>query len=474
VLSLHGAGVDAAGQASSYSQKEWAYIVAPTNRRKFGFDWEEWGRLNGLEALADAKDAWAIDETRVHVTGHSMGGHGTWHLGVHDTSEFATIAPSAGWESIYTYPPGSSSDRPQGTRGRSRAHSDTEVYLSNIANRSVYVIHGTEDNSVPIDEGRKMCSKAKDEIDEEANVECHWEEGAEHWWDGDRAEGTDCVDWPPAWSMMEKRTVDPDELAFDYKTPGPWYGPEHSYVRIQSSTTPMEDVVLSSSIIDDSTVELETTNVRSMTIDGATLTQKGIETLVVDGTDHEVPDGPLEIGPTDGKTADQHGPLNQVFQSPFCFVYPKDGSDVYREFTSYLVSSWSVRGNGTACAMPYSRLDAETRESHNIVYVGLSPDRANLPDDLPFSWDGTDLSIGNTTFTTIAGVTVFPEGDDMAAAVFARPQNENLLLHPVFMPFNSRRGMPDYFVVAADSQGNAQLEYGFYDGQWQADASLRD
>ena len=43
-LSLHGAGVEARGQAEAYSPKSWGPIVCPTNRRPYGFDWEEWGR----------------------------------------------------------------------------------------------------------------------------------------------------------------------------------------------------------------------------------------------------------------------------------------------------------------------------------------------------------------------------------------------------------------------------------------------
>ncbi|MFB6375582.1 MAG: prolyl oligopeptidase family serine peptidase, partial [Bradymonadaceae bacterium] len=289
VMSLHGAGVDAAGQVTSYSPKEWAWVIAPTNRRKFGFNWEEWGRFNGLKALEDAKQTWAIDNSRVHITGHSMGGHGTWHLGVHDAGQFATIVPSAGWESIYSYPPGGSSDRPPGTRGRARAHSDTKEYLSNIADRSVYLIHGTADNNVPTDEGRKMCKKAKNQISTDANVECHFEEGAEHWWDGNRAEGTDCVDWPPAWKMMKNRTLDPHALEFSHKTPGPWYGAEHSYVKIDSSETPMKDVELTSTKTGESTVKLTTNNARSLEIDGKALKQKGIQTINVDGNDHSVP-----------------------------------------------------------------------------------------------------------------------------------------------------------------------------------------
>ncbi len=474
VMSLHGAGVDGGGLVGSYSDKEWAWIISPTNRRKFGFNWEEWGHFNALASLDDARSRWAINDERVHITGHSMGGHGTWHVGVHNPGEFATLVPSAGWESIYSYPPGGAMSRPDGTLARSRAHSDTQVYLPNIENRSVYLIHGEADTNVPTAEGEKMCQKARDTIPDEDDVECHFEPGAEHWWDGDEAEGTDCVDWPAAWTMMRNRTLDPHELEFDYRTPGPWYGPEHSYVKIDSSETPMQDVELSSTTTGEETVELTTTNARSLEIDGDALGDKGITEIVVDGDSHSVPEGTLRIGPEDGKTAEQHGPLNQVYRDPFCFVYPFDDSEYFRQYATYLASSWSVRGNGYACAVPLAKLDESIRENYNLIYVGLDPDEAGMAEDRPFSWDGQDLTVGDHTYTTIVGVTAFPDGDRLGAAVFARPQNENILLHPLFMPFSSRRGMPDFQVLEATGQSTATSRYGFYDANWETDADLRD
>ena len=59
VLSLHGADVEASGQAAAYAQKEWCSIVAPTNRRKFGFDWEDWGRIDAFEPMAAANTSGA-------------------------------------------------------------------------------------------------------------------------------------------------------------------------------------------------------------------------------------------------------------------------------------------------------------------------------------------------------------------------------------------------------------------------------
>jgi hypothetical protein len=47
-LSVHGAGVQAIGQARAYKPKDWDVLVAPTNRRPRGFNWEDWGRLDAL------------------------------------------------------------------------------------------------------------------------------------------------------------------------------------------------------------------------------------------------------------------------------------------------------------------------------------------------------------------------------------------------------------------------------------------
>src|SRR6185295_13979105 len=46
VLSLHGASVEAIGQARAYAAKDDLVIACPTNRRPYGFDWEDWGRAD--------------------------------------------------------------------------------------------------------------------------------------------------------------------------------------------------------------------------------------------------------------------------------------------------------------------------------------------------------------------------------------------------------------------------------------------
>lgn len=453
-LSLHGAGVNAYNQAKSYSQKDWAYIVAPTNRRRFGFDWELWGRLDALEALDHASQTFNIDPTRVHVTGHSMGGHGTWHLGVTTPGRFGVIAPSAGWSSFYSY---GGSARPSGAFARSQAHSDTNVYLSNLARRSIYILHGGADNNVPTSEGQAMYKEAQKHC---KDVTYHEEPGKGHWWDDSYAKGVDCVDWPAIFAKMKATTVDPTELEFDFKTPSPWYSPTHSYVTIRSQTDPGKDSTLSSKA-SGATVTLTTTNVRSMTLDGTALTAKGITTAVVDGTSVNVTSGEIAVGPQGGKRHDLMGPFNQTMHRPFCLVYADSGAAAprFREIASYLVSSWAVIGNGHACSMPLSRFKAAPPKERNIIFLGV-PSADVDKTTLPFSWSASSIQLGQDSYSAGALVFVVPRDGRPAGVMYATPGSEHLLLRVT--PFSSRFVFPDYMLWSSKGLHAA----GFFDATW--------
>lgn len=72
-LSLHGARVEARRQAAEYKAKDWGHVIAPTNRRNFGFDWEDWGRWDAMEVQAIAEKMYGTDPKKTYLTGHSMG-----------------------------------------------------------------------------------------------------------------------------------------------------------------------------------------------------------------------------------------------------------------------------------------------------------------------------------------------------------------------------------------------------------------
>src|SRR5262249_43146969 len=88
-LTLHGAAVEATGQGGCYGPKRGRQGGAAPTRRPYGFDWEDWGRLDALEVLNLAQKDLGTDPRRTYLTGHSMGGHGTWHVGVTYPDRFA-------------------------------------------------------------------------------------------------------------------------------------------------------------------------------------------------------------------------------------------------------------------------------------------------------------------------------------------------------------------------------------------------
>ncbi len=453
VLSLHGAGVEGIGQARAYSPKDWTYVVAPTNRRPFGFDWEEWGRLDALEALDHAQQSLRTDPTRVYLTGHSMGGHGTWNVGVHNPGRFATLGPSAGWSSFYSY---ARLARPTGAIARARASSDTNVYLPNLARRGAYVIHGTRDDNVPITEGRAMVTALRMHTDD---VQFHEEPGAGHWWDGDRSPGADCVDWPPLFAFMQAHTLDPAETDFRFVTPSPYVTPGRSYVTVRSCTDPNSDCELTSSRAMDA-VTLTTRNVRGMVLDGTILRSRGVRSLTVDGRAITLADGPIAVGPQDGKRPEQHGPLNQVFHRPFCFVYPDTGNDTARRYAAWLVSAWAVTGNGLACALPASRAMEAQRAGRNLVWISPEMGRVTLPVGVPFRWDGASITLGTRSFEGAAMGVVFPAGEGLGAVITTTRGAERLLWR--YQPYGSTAGVPDYLVWLLQGSGVS----GFFDATW--------
>ncbi len=205
VLSLHGASVEATSQANAYEHKDWCHIVCPTNRRPFGFDWEDWGRLDALEVLYDAENRLNTDPQRAYLTGHSMGGHGTWNVGVQFPDRFAAIAPSAGWISFWSYSGAArldTSDPVLALLQRAASPSDTLSLSRNLLHNGVYILHGDADDNVPVEQARTMRQHL---ATFHPDFAYHEQPDAGHWW------GDACVDWPPIFEFFARRSIPKDE-----------------------------------------------------------------------------------------------------------------------------------------------------------------------------------------------------------------------------------------------------------------------
>ena len=212
IYTLHGAGVEAIGLVKAYKQNDWAFVAAPTNRRPFGFDWQDWGFLDAKEVLPIIKKKYSnVKDNDIILTGHSMGGHGTYVVGSILTKEFSSIAPGAAWGDFASYfPPSTSKLHAFGdpeiiqVRDIVRMSHSPFTYLENFKNLPVMIYHGRADDNVPFYQGRMFYKYLKHL---KSDVEFHEIEGKGHWWNDPETDYTDCVDSPTHhefWKSNEK------------------------------------------------------------------------------------------------------------------------------------------------------------------------------------------------------------------------------------------------------------------------------
>src|SRR5262245_4677581 len=91
-----------------------------------------------IDVINEMKRDFSIDYDRVYLMGHSMGGYGSWSVAVNNPELFAAIGPIAG------------GGQPFVTMG-----------LKKIAHIPWIVVHGDKDQTVPVEESRKMVKPGK-------------------------------------------------------------------------------------------------------------------------------------------------------------------------------------------------------------------------------------------------------------------------------------------------------------------------
>lgn len=103
VIAMHGGGLgsgDAEPMAAGYdnaARSRKLLMIAPEVLEKTERGWTDSGTEEFVMQLVQrAVHTWGIDPERVYLSGHSMGGYGSWALGAHHADWCAGVAPSAG------------------------------------------------------------------------------------------------------------------------------------------------------------------------------------------------------------------------------------------------------------------------------------------------------------------------------------------------------------------------------------------
>ena len=129
---------------------------------------EVWSSEVLLELLDEVMTKNKVDVKRVYLTGLSMGGYGTWSLGLAHADKFAAIAPICGG--------GERIEVLLAAHGYSGP-----VKIQNLRSLPIWVFHGAKDPVVPIEESERMVKALKEAKCEEVKFTVYPEAQHDSW-----------------------------------------------------------------------------------------------------------------------------------------------------------------------------------------------------------------------------------------------------------------------------------------------------
>lgn len=383
-LSVHGASVEARNQARAYVPKDWGHIIAPTNRRPFGFNWEEWGRIDAMEVLAEAEKVFKTDPAHTYLTGHSMGGHGTWFLGVTYPDRFAAIAPCASYPDIAKY------SRPNADAANvgekhfpmicQAANAGRVLDLrKNFLQSGIYILHGDSDNVVPIEQVRRM----REILGTFHPDFCYYEyPGGSHWY------SNESVDWKPIFDYFRWHSVPSADKVkqLEFHTASPAISAKDYWVTINQQDTAYDFSSVSFKQTDNG-ISGTTSNVASLTFDFPALklpAEASItidnETIPVDGTRPAVLKkvsgkwSLVEEIPVTEKYPSRYGGFKQAFDNRVVFVYATGGNKEentwYQNKARFDAETFLYRGNGSIDVIADKDFIPSAYADRNVVLYG--------------------------------------------------------------------------------------------------------
>lgn len=503
-LSLHGAAVSSKGQAASYRSKDWGDLVAPDNRRPFGFDWEDWGRIDAMEVLELVSEQLGSDPLRTYLTGHSMGGHGTWQLGAIYPDRFAAIAPSAGWVSFHSYTGTGAlpdNDPVRAMLKRAASSSDTLSLFDNYLTQGVYVLHGDADDNVPVSEARFM----REQLGRRHADFAYYERpGAGHWW------GNQCMDWPPLFEFFAQHQRKPphevDRVAFI--TVNPAISDRYEWVSVRAQREWMMPSRVSLTVDRQAYAFTGTTeNVRRLAIDidrafgespvaGATLSVDldetelnpiAVESLASrrlllqreqDTWQLTNAESPAEKGPH------RAGPFKEAFRNRVLLVVGTKGTTEENAWAlskaRFDAETFWYRGNGSFEIVLDSTFDAKAAVDRNVILYGNAETNSAwaevLNKECPVRIDRTGITVGEKRLegADLALLAIYPrQGSDVASVgIIAGTGLEGCRTTDRLPIFVSGVGIPDWVVISSrmfTTGIGGVYAAGFFDHDWQID-----
>lgn len=528
IVSLHGANVPSINQAGANISRDDALVVAPAARGPVNYDHEDLGRLDDLEAMAVMKDRFDVDSNRVFLSGHSMGGHGTWHVGLTNPKHFAAIGPSAAWTDHETYISTVWGRDKLHTYPRLKAVKETALQKNlampktrNAADGTLpaFVLQGGQDTAVPSMQARSYVRELANRglaVDGQVGDEYHRPDpdridvaylevpGAGHWWDKGIGDGNDGVNHPDMWKFLLANTRDPYPAELMFYTTNLRVEHEKAWIAVLEQETVHEPTTVDARVTSDG-IELSTTNVTRMAVDTAVLDEaptRADSRITVNGEPHGLDDRRGRVVEVDQRAAvevresprtqrsgvkgpDQYGPMREVHHEPYRLVYGTQGSDEETAITRNLANVRSQRlvdrARAPAVVMPDADVTRDHVRDYNLVLFGTPSSNAVLDryrDSFPIRVGDGEVTVGEQTYSGDLGVSFVypnPQNADRLVQVDTgtTPRGARLTRLRDWTP--TQVATPDYQVydeTVRHQKWNACRAAGFFDKRWQLSSDL--
>ena len=496
-LSVHGAGVEAIGQARAYQSKDWGTLVAATNRRPRGFNWEDWGRLDALEVLTLAKEKFKPDPSRIYLTGHSMGGHGTWFLGATYPGNWAAIAPCSGYPTLKSYGsadgiiPDSSKNKFEQLLLRAGNQSDVIKLANNYNPFGVYILHGDSDRVVSVNYARQM---KKVLANFHSDFSYYEYPGGEHWF------GNESVDWKPLFDFFKwhTRLADSAVNQIDFTTSSPGISSENRWAGVLQQIHPLQYSRLQFSR--DNGARKITGTTQNCKIISIALNQFGTNASVTIQLDHanpivyktnsvsdtlvlELKQDNWVISSVPGlnqKGPHRYGTFKDGFRHKMVYVYGTTGTPQENEWSlnkaKYDAETWYYRGNGAVDIISDKAYSIDQYKDRGVVLYGNYSTNAAwsiLLSDCPIRVERNKISAGKSTWLgdDLGAYFVWPIAGSTIASVSVVSgsgiKGMNAALANQY--FAGASGFPDFMIFSLDmlqTGANAIKMAGFFDNEW--------
>ncbi|GAB2532251.1 carboxylesterase family protein [Spirosoma aerophilum] len=494
-LSVHGAGVEASGQARAYKPKDWGNLVAATNRRPRGFNWEDWGRLDALEVLTIAKNRFKPDPQHIYLTGHSMGGHGTWFLGATYPDKWAAIAPCAGYPTLKEYGsadgviPETSNDPLEQMLLRAGNQSDVLKLTSNYKPLGVYVLHGDADRTVPVTYARQMRKLLGES---QPDMSYYEYPGGSHWF------GDESVDWKPLFDFFKWHRIAVDSTVndIDFITANPGISSAFRWAAIEQQRQPLlySRMQLTRR---GKTISGTTSNIALLKLALNAFNAKTPVTVTLDGspaityTTSSAQDT-LFLSRENGqwkqtqrpavtqKGPHRNGTFKDAFNNRMVFVYGTKGTKEENEWNwqkaRYDAETWYYRGNGAIDLIPDNDFSLAKYTDRGVVLFGNATTNGawkSLLADCPIQMERNSIRAGDQQWQgdDLGAYFVWPiKGSAVASvAVIGGTGLKGMRAASANQYFAGASGFPDFMVFGLDMvrEGSKGVRMaGFFDNNW--------